>query len=118
MAFLRKLMNKLYAFILALMLCATFYSVSPGEINPNSLPAQVHEFVQGIMGEFKDGYWVANQQVAHERTLMIDITIIIQEESARFVLTLIDGKIVNVTNVSVDADVDCQEEYRGFIDGA
>jgi hypothetical protein len=92
--------------------------MSPGEVNPNSLPAQVYEFVEGMTGRFEGGYFVANQQVANERTTMIDITIIIQDESARFVLTLIDGQIVNVTNVSVDAEVNCEEEYEGFLNGA
>jgi hypothetical protein len=111
-------MNKLFALILAAMLCLTFYSVSPGEIHTNSLPAQVHEFVEGMTGRFEGGYFVANQQVANERTTMIDITIIIQDESARFVLTLIDGEIVNVNHVSVDAEVRCEKEYEGFLNGA
>lgn len=111
-------MKTFYALLLAAMLCLTFYSVSPGEINPNSLPAQVHEFVRGMTGEFKNGYWVANQEVSNERTTMVDITIIIQEESARFILTLIDGQIVDIKHITLDAEVNCEGEYEGFLNGA
>ncbi len=111
-------MNNFFVFILAMMLCVTFYSVSPGEVNPNYLPAQVHEFVVGMIGNFEGGYFVANQELTNERTTIVDITIIIQGESARFVLILENGIIQDVQNIALDAEVDCQEEYTGFIDGA
>ncbi len=111
-------MNKLFALILAAMLCLTLYTVSPGAVNPNYLPAQVHEFVAGMTGRFEGGYFEANQELTNERTTIVDITIIIQDESARFVLILVDGIIKDVQNIPVNSDVDCQEEYEGFINGA
>jgi hypothetical protein len=110
-------MNKFFALILALMLCASFYSMSPGAVYLNEVPPQVEEFVQGVVGEY-GGRWLANSEVVEGRKTVLDITVETGGKSARFVITLRDGEITNIVQVGLDGTTTTLERYEGFINGA
>lgn len=97
-------MNLFFAVLLAAMILLTVPGISNGEVPKKSVPAQVQEFVDGITSHVPEGvmtYWTANQKLADDHTFILNLTVHSEKLTARFVLTLVDGVIVNIAQLGV-----------------
>ena len=73
---------------------------------------ELQSFIHQLVGEQEYTYWVINGQAKEGNESVVDVSIHFENTQARFIVGLVDGKIVGVQNIDIDDEVDCGEELK------